>query len=93
MDLTERLLAAGVLAISIALLARLLLGPRRRQRLDRAAQRAVAACRRVVLAAWQWRSSRRLAAEAAQEAILRARNRAVRGGSVGEAAHGPRKPH
>lgn len=69
----ERVFAAIVLAACTALLLRLVIGARRRQRFDAVARRGALALRRFALSAWHWRSSRREAAKAAEEAIRRAR--------------------
>lgn len=77
----ERVFAAIVIAVCAVLLVRLLIGERRRSRFDAAARRVWAALRRFgllmhrkLLSLWHWRSSRRLAAQAAEEAIRRARS-------------------
>lgn len=83
--MTERILAAAVLAICALLLLRLLIGARRRQRVDAALGRATWRLRRLPLALRQWRASRRAAAHAARmadEAIARARGRGGWDGNV-----------
>ena len=76
----EKMFAALALAVCAVLLLRLLIGERRRYRFDAAARRVWVALRRFGLwlrrsGAWlyHWRSSRRNAAQAAEEAIRRAR--------------------
>lgn len=74
----ERVFAAIVLAACAVLMLRLLLGERRRYRFDAALRQAWHALRRWGLSVRHWRSSRRAAAqaaEAADEAIARARGR------------------
>jgi hypothetical protein len=77
----ERVFAAVVLATCALLLLRLLIGERRRYRFDAAARRVWFALRRVGLqvqrravSLYRWRSARREAAQAAEEAIRRARS-------------------
>lgn len=70
----ERVFAAIVLAACVLLMLRLVVGPRRRQRLDAVMRRAWFALRRFGLSVWHWRSSRREAAKVAEEAIRRARS-------------------
>jgi hypothetical protein len=92
----EKLLVGLLLAVCIALLLRLVIGERLRWRLDRAVQRVWSACRNGMLRGWRWPSSRRRAARAAEEAIRRARERAVdRDGNVikPRSFRGPRRPH
>jgi thiamine biosynthesis lipoprotein ApbE len=74
----DRLLAAVVFAVCIAMLLRLVIGARRRQRLDAALQRATRAARALVGSV----RHRRDAARAADEAIERARRRVDREGNV-----------
>ena len=75
--MVEKIFAAVVLAVCALLLVRLVIGERRRYRLDaalrsvaRTAQRAT----RSVQSAWQWRGARRAAKKAAIETIRRARD-------------------
>jgi len=70
----EPVLAAIVLAACVLALLHMLIGPRRRQRVDAAALRLWFALRRGVRSAWHWRASRRKAASAAEAAIRRARS-------------------
>ena len=78
----EPVLAAVVLALCVALLLRLLIGARRRQRFDGALRRAVQWLRRKAGALRHWRASRRAAAQAANDAIRRARGRGEWDGNV-----------
>ena len=77
----ERVFAAIVIAVCAVLLVRLLIGERRRYRFDAAARRVWAALRRFglslqrrALSLYHWRSSRRHAAQVAEETIRRARS-------------------
>ena len=87
----EKTLAAITIALCVVLLARMVLGERRRHRFDAVLRRAFYAVRRVILKAWRWPSRRREAARAADEAIRRAR----RDGNVykADSFRPPRKPH
>lgn len=78
----QKLYAGLVLAVCVVLLLRLLIGERRRWRVDAALRRAWAATRRRGLALIHWRASRRAAAEAAEQAIRRARMQSERDGNV-----------
>ena len=69
----ETFLAGLVVAICVVLLARLLVGERRRYRFDAALQRLWRGIRRHAHAVWHWRDSRRNAQRLADEAIRRAR--------------------
>ena len=69
----ERVFAAIVVALCAVLLVRLLLNERRRYRFDAAVRRAAKALHRFWLRVYHWRSSRRNAARAAEEALRRAR--------------------
>ena len=75
--MVEKVFGAAVLAVCALLLMRLVLGERRRYRLD-AALRSLARQARVaarwVQSAWQWRGARRASKRAAIEAIRRARD-------------------
>ena len=65
---------AGItLALCAALFVRLLIGERRRYRLDSALRRAWRALRHHALAAWHWRARREASKRAAEEAIRRAK--------------------
>lgn len=88
--------AALVVAVCVALLGRMLLGERRRQRLDAVLWRLWAGLRARAMALWHWRSRRDAATRLAEEAIQRARRtQADKQGNVirPEAFKGPRKPH
>jgi hypothetical protein len=92
----EAVFAGATLAVCVVLLMRLMFGQRRRQRFDAAVRRAWVACRRFALRTVRWRSSRREAAAAADDAIRRARGAPVeRDGNVirPRSFRGPRKPH
>lgn len=100
----ETILASVTLAVCLALLGRMMLKPHLQQRLDTAVRRAVMACRRSVTSAYRWRSFRREAARAAEEAIRRARGAgpSARGAWDGDREGNvykpksfkrPRKPH
>ena len=93
--MVETVFAGLTLAVCVVLLLRLMLGHRRQQRFDAAVRRAWAACRRVALRTFRWRSSRREAAAAAEDAIRRARGSVQRDGNVirPRSFRGPRKPH
>jgi hypothetical protein len=76
----QQVFAGLVLTVCALLLVRLVIGERRRWRFDAAARRLWFTLRRFGLAVhrkllllWHWRSSRRQAAQAAEEAIRRAR--------------------
>jgi hypothetical protein len=77
----QQIFAGLVLVACALLLFRLVLGERRRYRFDAAARRLWFLLRRFalslyqkLLSLWHWRSSRRQAAQAAEEAIRRARS-------------------
>ena len=78
----ERILAALVLVACALLLVRLMLGPRRRARLDAGLRSFAYATRRRATALRRWRSTRREAARVADEAIRRARGRGEWDGNV-----------
>jgi len=87
---------AGVgLAVCVVLLTRLLLGDRRRRRWDAKARRFSSRCRGALRRIIGWRTSRRAATAAAQDAIARARGAGVTEGNVirPRAFRHPRKPH
>ena len=71
----DKILAALTLAACAVLLARLLMGETRRWRFDAAARRAWFATQRRFMRVWNWRTSRRAAARAAEDAIRRARQK------------------
>jgi hypothetical protein len=77
----EKVFAGLVIVVCALLLLRLLIGERRRYRFDAAARRLWFTLRRFalwlqrkLLSLWRWRSSRRQAAQAAEEVIRRARS-------------------
>jgi len=78
----ERILAAIGLAMCVLLLVRLLIGPRRRVRLDARLRQTWLATRRRAHTLRRWRSTRREAARVANEAIRRARGRGEWDGNV-----------
>jgi hypothetical protein len=92
---SEKLIAGIALAVCVALLTRMMLGPRRRQRLDAASRRIWASLRNAAGRAAHWRSSRHAATVAAQDAIARARRASITEGNVirPRAFRRPRKPH
>jgi hypothetical protein len=71
----DKVLPGLTLAICVVLMARLLMGETRRWRFDAAARRFWHALRRRTLLVWHWRSARRSAAQAAEDAIRRARQK------------------
>jgi hypothetical protein len=102
----EQGFAAVAFVVCALLFARLLLGERRRRRVDAAVLHGLAAWRRRAAALWRWRAARREAARVAEEAIRRARERGRRGNGGDEddgewdgnvykpkSFRGPRKPH
>ncbi|MCM5681546.1 hypothetical protein M8A51_18625 [Schlegelella sp. S2-27] len=91
----EKSFAGVVLAICVILLLRMVIGERRRQRLDRVALRIWWACRRRASAVWHWWPTRRKAARATDEAIRRARGDGQWDGNVyrPKSFRRPRKPH
>jgi hypothetical protein len=93
--MTERILAGLTVAACLVMLVRLCLGAQRRRRFDMSVRGAWAALRRRVLHVWHWRSRRRAAARAAEEAIRRARSGAERDGNVirPKSFRDRRKPH
>jgi hypothetical protein len=83
--MTERVLAAIVLAACAVLFARLLVSTPRRYRFDSFVRRQGQRMRRAALSVWRWRAARRdarRAREAALEAIERARARGEWDGNV-----------
>ena len=80
-----KIFAAVVLAVCALLLVRLVIGERRRYRLDAALRTVGHAARRVARSAqmaWHWRGARRASKKAAVEAIRRARDGVTREGNV-----------
>ena len=81
----EQLLAAVVLAVCVLLFARLLIGARRRRRLDAALHSLAGTGRRALRStrsAWRWRAAQRSSKQAADEAIRRAREGGTWEGNV-----------
>ena len=88
--------AGLVVGVCGVMLIRMLLGDRRRDRVDAAARRLGHHLRRRGQHLWHWRRRRDESARLAEEAIQRARRaRADKDGNVirPEAFKGPRKPH
>ena len=71
----DKALAALTFAACIVMLARLLMGETRRWRFDVALRRGWFAAKRRFFLLWHWRASRRAAAQAAEDAIRRARQK------------------
>jgi hypothetical protein len=69
----EKLFAGAVLLLCGLMLLRLLLGARRRARVDAALRRAALRLKLAGYRAWHWRGARRDARRMADEAIRRAR--------------------
>ncbi|MDB6000249.1 MAG: hypothetical protein JWP52_1948 [Rhizobacter sp.] len=82
MVMVEKVFAALVIAICLVMMVRLLIGTRRRARLDSLARRTWFSARRMVVEPVRWWHHRRVAARTAEEAIRRARSRADRDGNV-----------
>ena len=80
--MVEKSFAALVALVCLVLLARLFMPERYRWRLDAWARDAWHAIRSGVLRLWRWRSSRKQAAQLADEAIRRARHGVERDGNV-----------
>ena len=78
----ERVLAAIGLAVCALLLVRLLIGPRRRARMDARLTLTWQSMRHRAHTLRRWRSTRREAARVANEAIRRARGRGEWDGNV-----------
>jgi predicted Holliday junction resolvase-like endonuclease len=96
--MAETILAAVVLALCLALLVRLMLPPRQRQRMDSRARQGWNTLRRsarAVPAVWHHRRHRKQAASEAEAAIRRARDGFSRDGNVirPKSFKRPRKPH
>jgi hypothetical protein len=91
----DKFVAGIAFAVCVVLLARLMLGQRRRQRFDAASRRVWTSLRNTAGRAAHWRSSRRAATAATQDAIARARRASVTEGNVIRlrAFRRPRKPH
>lgn len=80
--MVEKVLAGIVLALCVGLFVRLLVGERRRYRLDAWLQRSAATLAQRARLLWHWRRTRREAQRAADEAIRRARGEVERDGNV-----------
>ena len=96
--MAEAILAAAVLVLCLALLVRLVLPPRQRQRMDSRARQGWTTLRqraRAVPAVWHRRRHRKQAATEAEAAIRRAREGVSRDGNVirPKSFKRPRKPH
>jgi hypothetical protein len=78
----EKILPAVVLAVCVVFMARLLLGVRLRQRFDASARRSWHRTKGRALSIYHWRSSRKIAAQAAEDAIQRAREGGTWEGNV-----------
>jgi len=96
--MAEAILAAIGLLLCLALLVRLALPPRQRQRMDSRARQGWNTLRRsarAVPAVWQHRRHRKQAASEAEAAIRRAREGISRDGNVirPKSFKRPRKPH
>lgn len=91
----EKFLAALLLLVCAVMLARLCVGLQRRRLFDALARQAWALARGRALYVWHWRTSRKRAELAAEEAIRRARLKREREGNIvrPEAFREPRKPH
>ncbi|HUG21365.1 hypothetical protein [Piscinibacter sp.] len=92
--MVENAFAIVMVAICGVFIVREMIGERRRDRLDTAAQRIWHACRRTARRIYGWRSQRKNAADTAEEAIRRARTKVERDGNVirPESFRGPRDP-
>lgn len=91
----EKSFAATVLAVCVVMLLRMVIGERRRHRMDAAALRLWYGLRRQALRAWNWWPARRKAARMADEAIRRAQADGEWDGNVyrPRSFRKPRKPH
>ena len=91
----EPVLAGIVLALCVALLLRMALPERRRQRLDAACARALQRSRQLARRLWFWCTHRRRAAREADDLIRRAQRKRRRADHAvrPDAFKGPRKPH
>jgi hypothetical protein len=91
----ETLFAVLVVLVCVALLVRMALPERMRQRVDWQARRSLAAVRHGALHLWHWRDRRRRASHEAEAAIRRARGEVERDGNLirPKAFKGPNKPH
>jgi uncharacterized protein HemY len=89
----EKFFAGGVLAVCVVLLVHMALGARRQRAVEMALRRSFAAVRRAARRAMHWRSTRRQAARAAEEAIRRASDGQWDGNVYKPKFRPPRKPH
>jgi hypothetical protein len=78
----EKIFAAVVLAVCIVMMVRLLLSVRLRLKFDTTARRSWYRMRGWALSIYHWRSSRKNAAQAAEDAIRRAREGGTWEGNV-----------
>lgn len=89
-------IAVAIAVACLFMLLRLVIGAQRRARLDRWWRQTWGRTQQRARLLWHWRSSRKVAAQAAQDAIERARRtRGTQEGNVytPDAFKGPRKPH
>jgi hypothetical protein len=93
--MVEKLFFGVIFAVCVVMLVRLVLGRSRQQRFDDAMRRAWFASKRFFFRVVRWRSSRKEAARAAEEAIRRAQQGVHRDGNVyrPRSFREPRKPH
>jgi len=91
----EKFSAALALAVCLVMLLRLVMGAKRRRGFDAWAIGTWGSLRGISRQVWRWRSNRRKAEQAAQEAIRRASADVRRDGNVyhPDSFRGPRKPH
>ncbi|MEO6409938.1 MAG: hypothetical protein ABIO45_14450 [Burkholderiaceae bacterium] len=91
----ETAYAIVIVAVCLAMLVRLTIGPIRRMRLDAALLAMWRSMARRVYALWHWRASRAAAKRAADEVLQRARAGVHRDGNVirPESFRSRRKPH
>lgn len=91
----EKFSSAVLLAVCVVMLLRLVMGAKRRRGFDAWAGRTWGQLREIAQLSWRWRSNRRKAEAAAQEAIRRASADVRRDGNVyrPDSFRGPRKPH
>ena len=91
----ELVFAGIVLAVCVALLLRMALPPRQRQRVDALWELSLHRGRLLAHRLWFWREHRKRAAHEAEEAIRRAQRKVKRDGNVirPDSFKGPGKPH
>ena len=70
----ETVVSIFILAVCIALMLRLMVGARRRQAIDAWARRSAYNVRSAALRIYHWRSARKVARQATEDAIRRARS-------------------